>query len=202
MNETAQLLFSQYGLPAVAIILALGQFGVPLPTSFGLLMVGAFAAQGDTDLMTAFGWTFIACICGDQSGYFTGRFLSRRISETQSRWTRKLDKMVEKARPILTRWGGTGVFLTRWLFTPVGPALNVAAGATRLPWAVFTFWGFAGEAIWVTIYLALGYLFSSNIETLANVLANASLALVFATVAALIGWRLYKILREIEAAKH
>ena len=46
---SAELLefFTVYGLAAVPVILAMGQFGVPLPTSILLMTVGALSVEGD-----------------------------------------------------------------------------------------------------------------------------------------------------------
>ena len=80
--------------------------------------------------------------------------------------------------------------MTRWLFTPLGPAVNIASGITGLSWIRFTAWGVAGEALWVSIYIALGFSFGSNIETLAGILGNLSMALAMLALAAFFGWRL------------
>jgi membrane-associated protein len=110
--------------------------------------------------------------------------------------------MARKARsaePHLARWGGSGVFFSRWLFTPLGPAINIASGIAGLSWPRFSFWGVAGEVVWVSIYIALGYSFGSNIETLAGILGNLSMALAMLALAALLGWRLLHAIRATQA---
>ncbi|MBW3098081.1 DedA family protein [Pseudohoeflea coraliihabitans] len=192
MIDAALPLFEYYGLPAAALLLALGQFGVPLPTSFVLLMAGALAAQGDTSLLTALIWCVAACVAGDQAGYAVGRLLSSRLAGTSTRWSRRIHAAMRRARPSLDRWGWLSVFLSRWLFTPLGPPINVAAGAASMTWPVFTLWDVAGELLWVSLYLGLGHVFSSNIATLAEALGNASLALLFLAIASITGWQLYR----------
>lgn len=188
---TGQLLefLTVYGLPAAALLLAIGQFGVPLPTSLALLMLGALAANGDADLVTAFIWALTGATLGDQAGFLTGRFMVQS-AEDHPGLLGGLARKARAAEPRMQKWGGSGVFFTRWLFTPLGPAINIASGITGLSWASFTAWGVAGETLWVSIYIALGFTFGSNIETLSGILGNLSMALAMLVLAAFFGWRL------------
>ena len=188
---TGQLLalLTSYGLPAAALLLALGQMGLPLPTSLALLTLGALAGNGDADLVTAFIWALCGATFGDQAGFLAGRFVVQ-TAEGRPGLLGGLARKARAAEPKLEKWGGGGVFLTRWLFTPLGPAINIASGITGLSWARFTAWGVAGETLWVSIYIALGFSFGSNIETLAGILGNLSMALAMLALAAFFGWRL------------
>lgn len=188
---TAYLLefLTSYGLPAAALLLAVGQFGVPLPTSLALLTQGALAANGDADLATAFAWAIAGATLGDQAGFIAGRFVILS-AEGRPGFLGGLAARARAAEPKLQKWGASGVFLTRWLFTPLGPAINIASGITGLSWPRFTIWGVLGEGLWVSIYIALGYSFGSNIETLSGILGNLSMALAMLALAAFLGWRL------------
>ena len=139
---TGQLLefLTSYGLPAAALLLAVGQMGLPLPTSLALLTLGALAGNGDADLVTAFIWALCGATFGDQAGFLAGRFVVHS-SEGRPGFLGGLARKARAAEPKLEKWGGGGVFLTRWLFTPLGPAINIASGITGLSWARFTAWG-------------------------------------------------------------
>jgi len=56
----------------------------------------------------------------------------------------------------------------------------------------FTIWDMAGEAIWVTLYVGLGYSFAANLDMLASTLGNAVGALSAGVVALLLGWVLIR----------
>jgi membrane-associated protein len=198
---TAELLdyLALYGVPAAALVLALGQFGIPMPTSLALLAIGALAANGDADLAGAFVWALAGCVLGDQAGFAVGRLLGRTANDRPGLLGR-LARKSRKAEPHLRKWGGYGVFLTRWLFTPLGPPVNLASGATGLAWPVFTLWGVAGEAVWVTIYIGLGFAFGANIEALADILGNITMALALIAIAGVLGWRLAVAARKRPAA--
>lgn len=188
---TVQLLdyLALYGVPSAALVLALGQFGVPMPTSLALLAMGALAANGDSDLTAAFVWALAGCLLGDQAGFAAGRLLGRTAND-QTGLLGRLARKSKKAEPHLRKWGGYGVFLTRWLFTPLGPPVNLASGATGLAWTTFTLWALAGEMVWIAIYIGLGFTFGANIEALADILGNITMALALIAIAGILGWRL------------
>lgn len=197
---TAQLLefLTSYGLPAAAVLLAIGQFGLPLPTSLALLTLGALAANGDADLLTAFVFALSGAALGDQAGFFAGRFVAARSADDDTGLLGRLARTAQAAEPMMAKWGSSGVFLTRWLFTPLGPAINIASGIAGLPWIVFTAWGLAGEILWVSIYITLGFTFGSNIETLAGILGNLTMALAMLALAAFIGWQLVQAISKAQ----
>jgi len=197
MTDQLLELLIDYGLPAAALALAIGQFGVPLPTSLALLTLGALAANGDAELLTAFLWAVTGTTLGDQAGYLTGRFVAQS-AEDRPGMLGGLARKARAAEPRIAKWGASGVFFTRWLFTPLGPAVNIASGVARFSWVIFTTWGVAGEVLWVSIYMALGYTFGSNIETLAGIFGNLSMALAMLALAAFLGWRLQLAIRKAQ----
>ncbi|GAB5462230.1 DedA family protein [Hoeflea alexandrii] len=201
MTSTLLEFLTSYGLPAAALLLAIGQMGVPLPTSLALLTLGALAANGDTGLANAFIWALGGTVLGDQGGYLAGRFVILS-AEGRPGFRGRMARKARSAEPHLARWGGSGVFFTRWLFTPLGPAINIASGIAGLSWPRFSFWGVAGEVVWVSIYIALGYSFGSNIETLAGILGNLSMALAMLALAAFLGWRLLLAVRATQTRAH
>ncbi len=52
--------------------------------------------------------------------------------------------------------------------------MNYVCGLSKFHWPRFALWGMAGEVVWVSIYVGLGYTFADSIAVLASVLANAS----------------------------
>ncbi|MCC0036069.1 MAG: VTT domain-containing protein [Hoeflea sp.] len=189
---------TSYGLPAAALLLAIGQFGVPIPTSLALLTLGALAANGDAELATAVLWAIAGATLGDQAGFLAGRFVILS-AEGRPGFLGGLARKARAAEPKLQKWGASGVFLSRWLFTPLGPAINIASGITGLSWPRFTLWGVLGEGLWVSIYISLGYAFGSNIETLSGILGNLSMALAMLALAAFLGWRLKLAVQAVQA---
>src|SRR5881396_2183421 len=115
-----------YGLPLLFAALLVGSVGIPLPASFLLLAAGSFVAQGELSLWRVLGLASAGAIIGDNIGYALGRWGGRRMKT----WLPKLfaKDRLSKTEKWLKRWGGLGIFFSRWLLTPLGPVVNITAG--------------------------------------------------------------------------
>lgn len=200
MTDLLFSLVASYGLVVVLLSAYLSCLALPVPTAFVMLAAGAFSASGDMvfwqTLLAAFG----GAVCGDQTGFRIGRYGGARVMAFLNRDPTRA-KLVARAHRVVDRWGGVGVFFSTWLFAPLGPWVNLAAGAAGLSWLRFTLWDVAGEAIWITFYLSLGYLFSDRITELADILSN-SVGLLLAGLAAVVsGYLLRNRLRRISATR-
>jgi hypothetical protein len=71
-----------------------------------------------------------------------------------------------------------GIFLSRWLVTPLGPWLNLTSGIAGYSWPRFLFWDVTGEVLWVVIYVNLGKIFSDRVSALAELLGNLTWVIV------------------------
>lgn len=172
MSEIAFGLVSAYGVVIILIATYLSCLAVPVPTSFVMLAGGGFAASGDLALVSVVLAALAGAVMGDQSGFHIGRFggvaLATRLESKPQRAA-----VFGRARRFVERWGVVGVFFSTWLFSPLGPYVNLLAGATGMGWFKFTFWDTLGEVIWVAIYVGLGYAFASHIGQLAELLSNS-----------------------------
>jgi membrane-associated protein len=97
--------------------------------------------------------------------------------------------VLERATAMVDRRGGLGVFLSTWLFAPLGPWVNFIAGTTGLGWTRFTVADVMGEVIWVALYVGLGYAFASQVEAVASLLGNlVGLLAALAVAGAMVIW--------------
>ena len=188
MDETLLALFPVYGLPAVALIVALGCFGIPAPSSLAILLAGSFAAAGDFSMAVVFAVCLGAALVADTLGYAVGR-LGGTLAQ------HRFANSIGRARGFLDKHGALAVFFSRWLVSPLGPGVNLLAGGTRMPWRWFFFYDLTGEVVWVALYLSIGASFSATIVGLSQVLANATAALAFAVLAILAGWGILQLQR-------
>ena len=92
------------------------------------------------------------------------------------------------------------VFLTRWLFSALGPYINLAAGAARMPWTRFSIWAVLGEAVWVGLYVGLGYAFTGNLAAASSLAFNLLGFMAAGAVALGLGLWLFKALRANRSA--
>ena len=191
MIDTALALVASYGAVIVGLCAYLSCLLVPIPTALVMLAAGGFAAAGDLDAVTVWMVALAAAILGDQTGYWIGRgagaAILPRLAAHPSRAA-----LLARAEGYVATHGGIGVFLSTWLFAPLGPWVNLVAGATGLGWLRFALWDAAGEAIWVTGYLSLGFVFGDRIEALSSLLGNLSGLLVAGLITVGLGLMLWQ----------
>lgn len=194
MTETLLTLTGTYGVWVVVVSAYLSCLAVPIPTALVMLAAGAFAAAGDLSFSTLLAAGWAAAVLGDQTGYWIGRRAGGPVLARLSRAPARA-RLIESARAAVDRRGGLGVFFSTWAVAPLGPWVNLVAGAAGLSWARFVLWDAAGEAIWVTGYLSLGHAFGDRLEALAALMGNLSGFLAAGLVAAGLGWALVRRVR-------
>ena len=191
MTDTALALLAALGLPALGLATFLSCLAMPVPTSLMMLAAGAFAASGVMAPAGVLGAALLGAVAGDATGYALGRAagpaLTARLSHDPARAA-----LLDKARAAIDRYGMLAIFLTRWLLSPLGPYANLLAGAAGMPPARFALAMVTGEAVWVALYVGLGYAFSAQIGAVAQLASDATGLVTSALVAALLARALWR----------
>lgn len=164
---------------------------LPIPASLLMLAAGGFVAAGDLAATAVVAAALAGAVAGDLGGYLAGRVGGAGL----------LARLTARAAPLaravdwLGRRGGIAVFLSRWFVSALGPYVNLAAGAAGLALPRFALAVLAGEAVWVGLYIGLGFGFAGNLAA-ATALAANLLGLAAALAAALgLGWWLMTLIR-------
>ncbi len=173
MTDTLLALVPEYGTWLIAVVTFLSCLAMPVPSSLMMIASGAFAASGDLSLIITGTAAYSGAVIGDQTGFAVGRRGEKFVARIRQGDSRHR-ALLERAHGFSEKWGGTGVFLSRWLLSPLGPYVNLIGGATGMNWAAFTIWAAIGEIVWVTLYFGMGYLFSDEIEMVADIASNVS----------------------------
>jgi membrane protein DedA with SNARE-associated domain len=178
----------------LAAVTFLSCLALPVPASILMLAGGGFAAAGDLSLTAVAGGALAGAVAGDQAGYWAARAggpaALARLSAGPARAA-----LVDRARALILRRGFVAVFLTRWLFSALGPYANLAAGAGGFPWGRFTLAGVAGEMVWVTLYTGAGHAFGGNLQAATEFAGSALVALAAGAVAVGLGLWLLALAR-------
>lgn len=200
MNLTDHLLAALllYGLPALFGMTAIAAIGAPLPTSLMLVAAGSFVKQGEMTLWQVIIVTSTAAVLGDQIGYGLARWGGRSLV---ARIGRKIggEAKIRKTVALAKRWGGPGIFFSRWLVTSMGPWLNVTSGIAEYPWRRFILWDVLGDVLWVVLNVMLGYIFSDRVQAIAEVFGNLAWVILGIIVAVILGWKIIQYLRSQES---
>jgi membrane-associated protein len=194
MTEVFFSLVSNYGAVVIGLATFLSCLALPIPASVVMLAGGAFVASGDLGFPAVAGAAFGGAVAGDQAGFRAARHGGQAIAARLGRNPARAAALA-RSRAFVERWGVVGVFLSRWLLSPLGPWVNFAAGAAAMDTFSFTVSGALGEALWVTIYVGLGYAFATQIDALSAVLGNAVAAVTALAVAAGLGILLVRAAR-------
>ena len=189
---------SEYGAPALFGIVTIAAVGVPLPITLLLVVVGSMVSQGAVNLWWAIGAAGAGSILGDQAGYVIGRWggptAVARLSALMGRRA-GLEAIEVRAKA----WGGLGIYVTRWLLSPLGPWINLASGTARYPWHRFLFWDVLGEFTAAVVYISLGRFFSDRVTALDALLGDLTWAIAALLAAIVLGYQLVAYLRRVRA---
>jgi membrane-associated protein len=190
MSEQVLAALARYGSPALFAIVAVAAVGVPLPVTLLLIVTGSLAAQGVMNVWLAIAIASVGSVAGDQIGFAVGRWGGKALVSRLSRMmgsAERIRELDEKAK----RWGGAGVFFSRWLVSPLGPWINLASGAADYSWLQFTLWDFLGESFGAGLYIWLGVVFSDRVQAISAIFGDVTWAVVGILAAAFIGWKLF-----------
>ncbi len=198
MNTQILAAVSEYGTPALFGIVTIAAVGVPLPITLLLVVVGSMVSQGTVSLWWAIGAAGAGSILGDQAGYAIGRWggpaAVARLSAVFGKHA-GLEAMEAKAKA----WGGPGIYITRWLLSPLGPWINLASGTARYPWHRFLLWDALGELTAAVVFISLGRFFSDRVMALGAVLGDLTWAIAGLLAAIVLGYQLFAYLRRARA---
>ncbi len=136
-----------------------------------VLAAGAFAATGDLILWQVIAAIWAAYVIGDQLAFHLARRAGPPLV-TRIRGVRRVASTVDRAESLLQRRGGLAVFLSHTVLSPTGPYVSYICGATGVGWAAFTLSAVLGAVVWTSAYVALGYIFATELEYMADVVTD------------------------------
>ena len=197
MTDAILEFIASWGVWALAATTFLSCLALPVPSSLAMLGAGALVASGDMSLAAVAAAAFLGAVIGDHVGFIAGRFGAATLLRQGSG---ARGAVLQKALADLRVRGGVLVFLSRWLMSPLGPYVNLAAGASGMRWRRFATADLAGEAVWVGLYVGLGMAFAGSIAALSEIMGNLSGLIAALAVAAAAGLWLWRAARTRRSA--
>ena len=188
MLEFLTHFIERYGYFAVALLVTLEGFGLPLPGETAVVVAAAFAARGSLSIVGVVIATTIGTVLGGSGGYWVGRLGGRGLLVRHGRWIRLDAARLARTESYFERHGVKTVFLARFvaLLRIFG---SLMAGVAHMPFPTFTAVNFAGGLLWAVTFSAAGFVFGKNLSRLDDYLAEISIAL---SVLAVIGFLVYR----------
>jgi membrane protein DedA with SNARE-associated domain/membrane-associated phospholipid phosphatase len=166
-----------YLLVAVFAFAETGAFvGLIVPGETVMILGGATAGQGATDIyvLIAIGW--VCAFAGDSTSFFVGRRLGRGFLRRHGPRVGIGEERLKQVDDYFERHGGKTIFLGRFIgfvraFAPF------IAGSSGMRYRGFAPYSILGTGLWASSALVIGYLFSRSIESVLDYAGKGAFAL-------------------------
>jgi len=156
---------SHYGLSAVGVLVFLEDFGVPVPGETILIAAAIYAGAGKLNIVAVGVVGFIAAVIGDNVGYFIGLQGGRRLALRYGRYVFLTSERLDRAEGFVDRHGGKVITIARFV-EGLRQANGLVAGIVRMRWPRFLAWNALGAALWVSVWVTIGYFAGSHIAAI------------------------------------
>jgi len=205
MNETLGFLL-RHGYSVLFAWVLVEQLGLPVPSVPLLLAAGALAGRGRLSLSLVAGLPIVAALMSDALWYQLGRRRGVKVLQFLCRISLEPDSCVRRTENVFARHGARSLVVAKFV-----PGLNTAApplaGVFRMRLSRFLFFDALGVMVWVGAFVGLGYVFSDQLERVADHalrLGTGLLVLLLVALAGYIGWKYLhrrRFLRELRIAR-
>ena len=187
----------KHGYPILFAALFAHQLGLPVPGPLFLLAAGALAAAGKLGLLAVLGLAIIAAILGDWPWYEAGRRDGDRVLHFIHRLARDPDAHDRRAKETFARYGPPILVIAKFVpgLDAVTPPLAGTSRTSRLRFLTFDA---VGAGLYSGCYIALGYVFSHDLERAAAYAGRAGTVLAGLVLAGLLMYtvRRYRLTHE------
>ena len=190
MHETLQFL-SRHGYAVIFAWVCAEQAGVPVPAVPLLLAAGALAGAGRMNFAAAWALAVMGSLVSDSLWFTLGSTRGIRVLKLLCRISLEPDSCVRNTQGVFAKYGARTLLAAK--FVPgLGAAAAPLAGVVRMPLWRFLVFDALGASFWSATYVAAGFLFSAQIESLAmkgGRFGIGFLAFLAAACAAFIAWK-------------
>ncbi|HMK29282.1 MAG TPA: VTT domain-containing protein [Terriglobales bacterium] len=172
------------------------QIGLPIPSLPMLLAAGAMSAWGDLNFAAVLVVACVAALLADFIWFHLGSWQGVRVLGTLCRISIEPDSCVRRTENIFQRYGAPSLLIAKFLpgFSTIAPPM---AGVSRMKRWTFLIFDGLGAAIWAGSFVVLGFLFSNQIEELAERALKLGGRLAFILALLLAGWILFKYIQRV-----
>ncbi len=156
---------NNYGYLAVAGLVLLEDFGVPVPGETVLILAAVYAGAGRLNIWLVILLGFVGAVIGDNIGFAIGHYGGRRLVERWGRYIFLTPERIDKATGFFERHGGKIVSVARFI-EGLRQANGIIAGITGMHWAKFLAFNALGAALWVGLWASVGYFSGNHINSI------------------------------------
>lgn len=170
---------NHYGYLAIAGLVLIEDFGVPVPGETILVLGAVYAATARLSIVLVAVLGFLGAVIGDNIGFAIGRFGGRALVDRYGRYVFLTSERLDKATAFFERHGGKVITVARFI-EGLRQANGIIAGMTGMHWARFLAYNALGAAMWVGVWVSVGYFSGRHITTIYNTATRDSTYLLIA----------------------
>jgi len=181
-----------FGIWAIALLIMLEDFGIPVPGETILIAGAIYAGAGRLNVVGVGLAAFIAAIIGDNIGFAIGHFGGRALALRWGKYVFLTEERLNKAEHFFDRRGAIVITFARFV-EGLRQANGIIAGITGMHWLRFLIFNAIGAALWVGTWVSIGYFAGSHITTIYHYITLYSYYVLIALailLAGYIAWRL------------
>lgn len=184
----------QHGYLVLFLWVLAAQAGIPVPAIPLLIAAGALAGTGRLDVIAITGLSVVACLLSDSLWFAIGKRRGTKVLRFLCRVSLEPESCVRRTENTFARRGAITVVLAKFV-----PGLSTAAPplagmfGMRLP--RFLWWDGIGALLWTLAAVAPGYIFSDQIERVAEHVAITGAWLLGMFIAGVALYVLVKLIR-------
>src|SRR5712671_2398063 len=170
MHKTLEFLL-HHGHTVLLAWVFIEQIGLPLPSLPILLAAGALAGSGKFSLTGSIFLSVAACLVADSVWYTLGRVRGIKILQLLCKISLEPDSCVRRTEGVFAKRGARSLLIAK--FVPgLGTVAPPLAGVFHMRARRFLLYDALGTILWAGSFLGLGYVFSGEIERVAEHLEN------------------------------
>ena len=193
MQATIQFLLL-HGSTVLVIWVFIDQIGLPVPAVPLLIAVGALAGRSQFPLALGIAEAVIASLAADLVWYELGRTKGHAILNLLCKISLEPDSCVRRSEEAFARRGAKSLAFAKFI-----PGLSAAAtpmaGLFGMRPSVFLAWDGVGALLWSGGYMALGFIFSRQIELVVSIALRLGFTLAILIILTLGSYILYRYLQ-------
>ena len=185
---------NHYGYLAVAALVMLEDFGIPVPGETVVIAASLYAGAGRLNVVLVGVIATLAAIVGDNIGFAIGHFGGRTLALRWGKYVFLTAERLDRAEYFFDHHGGKIIVIARFV-EGLRQANGIVAGITGMHWKRFIFFNTIGAALWVGVWVTLGYLAGNHITAIYTQITRYSLYVLIAlgvAIVAFIAWRLWR----------
>jgi membrane protein DedA with SNARE-associated domain len=182
------------------------QLGIPLPSMPLLLAAGALAGSGQLNVFACLFYAMLGAVAADSIWYHLGRRKGIRILQLLCKISLEPDSCVRRTEGIFSKQGARSLLVAKFI-PGLGAVTPPLAGIFHMRPRRFLLFDACGAVLWAGAFLSLGYVFSGEIEHLAEHLGLVGSRLLTVLIVGFSAYISYKVvvrqrfLRELRIAR-